>query len=333
MKKLTKLFILPLAILTLAGCGKVAVLENGQEAVATTDEGNISAEDLYEKLKTTYGKSVLTDLIDNVILDAKYEETDEENEYIEKQIDSLKENATQSNVTYEYLINYYGFENNEEVEKYFRLTYRRQTAVEDYLSKNITDKEIENYYKNSIYGDIKVKHILIEADILDGMTTEEQEEALSKALKTAKDVIKKLKNGEDFDKLAKEYSDDTSTSSKGGDLGWINTDEMEDAFEEKAFALEKEKYTTTPVQTSYGYHIIYKTDEKDKPKLKDVKEEIISTLVKEKLSADATLYYTTLEDIREKSGLKIEDSKLKSAYDEYMKDLISKANSSSTSNS
>jgi len=321
MKKLTKLLILPVAILSLVGCGKVPVLENGQEAVATTTVGSISANDLYDKLKNTYGNAVLIEMIDTLILEDKYDETDDEKEYVKEQIAELEEVAESNGMTFISYINYYGFEDKEAVEEYFVLNYRRDLAVNDYVKSTIKDKEVEKYYKENIYGDIRVKHILIEPETLTGMTTEEIADAKKEAEKTAKDIIKKLKDGEDFDKLAKEYSDDKSNSDKGGDLGWFNTGEMEKEFEDASFELKKGKYTTTPVETSYGYHIIYKTDEKAKPELKDVKEEILDTLVEEKLANDTTLYSTALEEIRKDAELSIEDSFLKDAYKDYLKQL------------
>lgn len=330
MKKLKKILILPLIVLILAGCGKVAVLKNGQDAVATMKEGNIAVEDLYTKLKENYGASTLIELIDTMILNAKYDKvTDDETKYVENQIASIKESATSAGKTYQYILNYYGFETEDDLKVYLSLNYRRSDAVNEYLGKNLTDAEIEKYYKSSIYGDIRVKHILIAPESLDGMTSEEKEKAETDALKEAKDIIKKLQNGEKFDALAKKYSDDTASASKGGDIGWFNTGEMDKDFEIAAFALKKGNYTTTPVKTSVGYHIIYKTDEKNKPALKDVKEDIMTALVKEKLAADASLYYDTLDKIRKESKLSIEDDFLKNAYDTLVNNQKTAATSSS----
>lgn len=321
MKKLTKLLIIPAVVLSLVGCGKVAKLENGQDAVVKTSAGNISAEDLYDKLKTTYGDVVLMDLIDTLILNEKYKETDDEKEHVEKQIKELETTAENNKMTFLDLINYYGFKDKEAVEKYLVLNYRRDLAVKDYIKSTIKDKEIKKYYDDNIYGDIKAKHILIEADTLTGMTAEEIEKATKEAEKTAKDIIKKLNNGEKFDELAKKYSDDKANASKGGDLGWFNTGEMEKEFEKAAFDLKKGSYTKNPVKTKFGYHIIYKTDEKDKPKLDSVKDKILDTLVEQKLNEDKSTYYEAMEKVRKNADLVIEDSFLKDSYNDYMDKL------------
>lgn len=326
MKNLKKILILMLITVTLVGCGKIPTLENGQEAVVTLEEGSISADSLYKEIKDKYGISVLVDLIDETILSAKYEDDDEEKEYIDEQIESIKNSATE-NMTFEQILAYYGFESEDDLRDYFSLTYKRNKAVNEYVAGTIKEKEIKKYYEDSIYGQINVKHILIEPETLDGMTTEETKEAEEKALKEAKEVIKKLKNGEEWDTLAEKYSDDSSNAKKGGDLGWISTGDTESEFEEAAFALKKGSYTTSPIKTKYGYHIIYKVDEKEKPSYEDSKEGIIDTLVENKLSEDKSLYYTSLKQIRKDSKLEIVDSDLKKDYDTYMSNLISQASS------
>ena len=331
MKKIGKICILTCLMLGLVGCGAIPTLKNGEEAVATLDKGGVSADSLYSKLKSKYGAQEFVDLLDTEILNNKYKEDDSEKEYLNNQIKELKSSAEKNKISYSELLSYYGFKDDDAVKDYFRLTYRRDKAVNEYVKKDIKDSEIEKYYEDEVYGDIKAKHILIAPDTSDDMTTEEKEKAEKEAKKEAEDIIKKLDDDEDFEKLAKKYSDDSATAKKGGDLGWISTGDMVDEFDSAAFKLKKGKYTTEPIKTTYGYHIIYKVDEKDKPKLKDVKDEAISTLVKNKLNEDKALYYDTLEKIREDAGLKFKDDELKKAYREYVSNQKKQATSSTDS--
>ena len=322
MKKITKLLILPLVIIPLAGCGKIPTLKNGEEAVVTLNKDKgISANELYEELKNTYGKNIIVDMIDKIILNDMYKETDEEKEYVKGQVEQYTKNAEQYGVSLSYLLSYYGFQDQEAFEEYLKLSYRRNLAVKDYIKKNISDSEIKEYYDNNIHGDISAKHILISPEVLDGMTSEEKEAKEKEALDKANSIIEKLNNGVSFDKLAKENSDDDTNSKDGGDLGWFSTGEMDENFEKVAFALKKGEYTKTPVKSSFGYHIILKTDEKEKPKLSKVKDGILEKLAEQKLSDDSTLYYTILEEIRNDNKLKITDSNLKKQYDSYMDNL------------
>lgn len=327
MKKVNKIITLVLFITLLAGCGKtIPTLKDGTQAVATIDGESISTEELYQVLKTQYGKDQLINLIDKKILEKKYETSEDETSYVKEKVEEMEKYASQYSTTVDSLLQaYYGI-SLEQFKEQTALNYKRELAVKDALKETITDKEIEEYYDKNIFGQINCKHILIAPETLDGMTEEEKEEAEKKALEKAKSIIKKLDKGEDFDKLAKKYSTDSSTKNDGGKLGWFKYDDMLEEFSEAAFALKKGKYTTSPIKTKYGYHIIYKIDEEKKPTLKDSKDEIISELVTNKLSSDSTLYYKTLEDIRKNANLEIVDTELKKAYDNYMSELKTKTN-------
>lgn len=328
MKNWKKILTLAIILVAVVGCGAIPTLKNGEQKVASLDEGGVSADALYSVLKTKYGAEMFVDLLDTEIFNKEYKADDAEKEYINSQIKDLKSSAEENKVSFEEMLAYYGFADEDAIKEYLTLTYRRDLAVNEAVSKDIKEKEIKAYYKDEVYGDIKVKHILIAPDTTDDMTTEQKEAAEKEAKTTAQSIIKKLKNGESFAKLAKKYSDDSSNAKKGGDLGWISSGDMVDEFDAAAFALKKGTYTTSPVKTTYGYHIIYKVNEKSKPALKEVKEDIIESLVKEKLSEDPTLYYNTLEDIREDAGLKFNDKDLKVLYNKYMSKLKDQAKSS-----
>ena len=206
-----------------------------------------------------------------------------------------------------------------------RLEYKRTQAVKDYVLNNVKDDEIKKYYDEKITGEIKVSHILIRSEVDSDATDDEKKKAEENALKEANEIIKKLESGEDFAKLAKKYSDDSSNASNGGDLGYIDSETIVEEFWNAAKDLEKGKYTTEPVKTEYGYHIILKTGQKKKPTLKSVKDEVKEKIRDQKLKDDTSIYYQALVEIREKAKLTWNDTDLKKAYDDYMNDLIEKA--------
>lgn len=322
-KNKTKLIIgLVLISLFTSGCS-VAKLSNGQDAAFKIGEDLISVDDLYTQMKNKYALGILLDMADEKILNKVYKETDDEKEYLASQIEQIeyyyKSYYRESYNSYEaFIYANYGVDTNDALKELFRLDYRRTEAIDDYVESIITDKEIQKYYDDKIVADIKASHILITADYKDGATSDEKAKAEEEALKKANEIIEKLKKGEDFAKLAKEHSKDGSASN-GGDLGWFNKGEMTAEFEEAAFKLKKGAYTTTPVKTIYGYHIILKTDiaEKKKP-LEEVKEEIIKDLSEEKKEKDTEIGNKALVKLREKHNLSIEDSELARQYKNYI---------------
>ena len=313
--------------LLLTGCGKEIEVKNGSKVAVSTKEEKITATDYYSKIKES-NISTLLDMIDTSILEKKYKKTEDEDKYVEDQINQIKQYYGSDEATYQNVIkSYFGVENENELKTKLRLEYKRNQAVADYIKDNLSDNEIKSYYDSEISGELKASHILIAVDAASDATDEEKKAAEDKALKKAKDIIKKLDKGEDFAKLAKKYSDDKATASKGGDLGYFTAEEMVEEFSNATKDLEKNKYTKEPVKTQYGYHIILKTGEKDKPKLEDAKDDIKEKLKDEKLNADSTLYYQTLMSVRDEHEIKWNDSALKKAYQDYMNKLIENMNS------
>ena len=320
MKKL--LVSMLLVVLLLTGCGSNAKLSNGQEKVVGLTEGDISVDDLYQEMKSKYALNVLINMIDTKILDAKYKEDDEEKTYI----DNMK---GQTELYYKYiysqqyssynqfLLAQYGVSSVDELDPVFRLEHRRNKAVKEYAKSLVTDKEIQNYYETKIVGDMKVSHILITVEKTDESDTEATQAAKDAAYQKAQEIIAKLDDGEDFAKLAKENSKDSSASN-GGDIGYFNDGDNEEAFFNAAKKLKVGEYTKTPVETKYGYHIIKLTDKKEKDKLENVKDKILDALGEEKQKADENMSYKALIKLRKDSKIEITDKDLKKQYENYL---------------
>ena len=332
MKKIVKVTASAMAIcLLVTGCGNNAELKDNN-TIVKTDEGTIKADALYEKLRDKYGISMLVDLIDHQLFDEKYKTDNEEEETIDSQIEQMKSQYNNDQEAFEAAITQYlGVEDEDELREMLSLEYKRNLAIEDYVKKSITDDEIQKYYDDEVIGDMKVRHILIRPDTNDDMSTEEKTEAEEKAKKEAEDLIKKLDDGADFEELAKKNSDDTGSASDGGLIDYFNKDDnMDEAFLNASIDLEEGKYTEEPVKSSFGYHIILKVDQKSKPKLKKVKDDIIQTLTDDKLNEDATLRYNALVEIRKDAGIEFKDDSLKKDYDELMDQLIESVSSTNS---
>lgn len=332
-KKKTLLFLSLLLIVAFitTGCGKETDLKNGAKVAVSVDSGKFTASEYYDEIKTD-NISKLVNMIDKSIFEKKYKKSNEEDEAVKKQINQIKQYYGKDESTYKNVLqSYFGVESESELEDSLRLEYKKNLAVKDYIKKNIKDDEIQKYYNENTYGQVKASHILISSKVKDNATDEEKTKAENKAKKKAEKIIKQLNEGADFKELAKKYSSDDATASNGGDLGYFNLNDMTEEFSNAVKKLNKDEYTKEPVKTTYGYHIILKTGEKDKPKLKKVKSDIIDKLTEQKLNNSKTLYYETLMDIRNENGIKWNDDTLKKAYEDYMNNLIKQANSSKNS--
>ena len=90
---------------------------------------------------------------------------------------------------------------------------------------------------------------------------------------------------------------------------------MVEAFETAAYKLKVGSYSSSPVSTEYGYHLIYVYDQKEKASLEDAKAEITTTLAKKKVDEDTTMEAKAL---REEYKVTFYDSKLKESYERYI---------------
>ncbi|MBQ9018929.1 MAG: peptidylprolyl isomerase [Bacilli bacterium] len=304
------------------GCGKEIEVKNGSKVAVSVKDEKFTATEYYEEIKEN-NISTLIDMIDHSILDKKYKSDDAEKNEIDNQIEQIKSYYGDDENTYKSVIQqYFGVEDEKELREKLSLEYKRNKAVEDYIKENIKDDEIKKYYEENVFGQLKASHILISVNVSEDASDEEKEKADKKALETAKKIIKDLNQGKKFKTLAKKYSDDKATATNGGDLGYFNATDMVEEFSNAVKNLKNNEYTKEPVKTQYGYHIILRTGEKDKPTLKEAKDDIKDKIKTQKLNDNKALYYESLMDIRDKNKIKWNDDKLKKSYDKYMNKLI-----------
>lgn len=306
------------ALILLTGCGKVPKLQDGKEIVASIDGYDLTAEELYEKLKEASGLNTIINQIDEKIIEKEIGDSKDAKEYADNQIKSLKLQAELYKIDFndEFIQQNYGYKNESELKKAIEISYNRNEVLENFLQKKLTEEEINEYYNKEIYGEMTVKHILIEPDVDDNATDEQKKEAEEKALEKAKDLINQIKDGADFDTLAKENSDDTGTASQGGLFANFTKQGVVSEFFDASLNLKNGEYTTTPVKTTYGYHIILKVSQNEKPKLEDVIDDVKETLVQNKLQEDNTLSVTAWDEIRKEHNLSINEDSIKKDYED-----------------
>lgn len=119
---------------------------------------------------------------------------------------------------------------------------------------NITPTEVYDFFNNIpadslpyFNSEVEISQILLAPQV--------NETEKNKAFEKIKNLKNQLENGEPFENLAKKYSDDPGSGSKGGDLGWVKRGTFVPKFEAAAYTLKKNEISDI-VESEYGYHII-----------------------------------------------------------------------------
>ena len=115
----------------------------------------------------------------------------------------------------------------------------------------------------------------------------------------AKEVISQLQKGEKFEKIAEQRSKDPGSKDKGGDLDWASPVNFAKPFSDAMVGLQKGKFTPTPVQTQFGWHVIMLEDvrETKAPSYEEVKPNLTQR-------AQGLLVEKHLADLRAKAAIK-----------------------------
>lgn len=192
-----------------------------------------------------------------------------------------------------------GFDGRDDVQENMELLVENFLTLE-YLNKviagkvTVDEKELQDYYEKHKAGfttpeSVRASHILIKAP----KTASEEVQAEARA--RIEDILERVKVGEDFAKLAGEYSEDPGSRKKGGDLGFFGRGTMVPEFEKAAFALEPGQVSDI-VRTNYGFHII-RFEEKKEPSVQPfaaVRDKLLQALTVEKKKKAVDAYVAGL---------------------------------------
>jgi peptidyl-prolyl cis-trans isomerase D len=132
-----------------------------------------------------------------------------------------------------------------------KLAYAELSLADVAATIQVTDENLRERYEKDKANYIsperrRGRHILI---TVDGATTDAQASAL------ARQLYERIKGGEDFAALAKQFSKDSASAKDGGDLNWSTREAIDKTIGDKLFAM-KEGELSEPVKTQYGYHVL-----------------------------------------------------------------------------
>ncbi len=275
------------AALPLLGRAGRALAADEGPVVLTVNGEAILGGDFYQQLDKRAGRQVLEQMVLELLIrqaarEAKLSVTDNE---VKKEVERLKANFP-TDQEYQAALAKYGLTEQELNGQVTTNLLLKKLGEKDV---KVTEDDVKKYYEQhkEQLGEpakIRARHILVDT----------REEAAA--------ILKSLKDGADFAKLAQEKSKDPGSKDKGGDLGFFEKDQMVPEFAEAAFAL-KTGQLSDPVKTQFGYHII-KMEERIEAKpaaYADVKDKIRSELV----NARAKSPDQVVNELREKARLDI----------------------------
>ena len=252
------------------------------------------------KYKDELKKSILNQMIQEEVVyqEAKKENLEAKQSDVDSKFKQLKASIEKDKDYAKFL------KDNNIDDEFLKTQLKKDLSIENYKNKfdketEISEEAMKKYYEDnkSQFTEDKVRasHILISTVDKDGK--ELSPEKKKEAKKEAEEIYKKVKAGEDFATLAKEYSQDEYSAVNGGDLGFFEKGQMVPEFEAAAFGLKKGEVSEI-VESQYGYHIIKVTDKVYKEETFD---EAKSDIQKE------LLYQKYLEKVKElEASVKIE---------------------------
>ena len=201
-------------------------------------------------------------------------------------------------------------------------------TLQDALNITVADSEVEQFYTNHSADfeqpeQAHVRHILLMT--IDPATRAPlPEDQIQSKKKQIDDILKRARAGEDFAKLATQYSEDPGSKDKGGELPPFGRGEMVPEFEAAAFTLNTNQISDV-VTTAYGYHIILLLDKipakklalADKVPSPDKNTMTVADKIKDFLTQQKTekLAQPYLENLKKQAGVEILDPDLKAAME------------------
>ncbi|RSK26319.1 peptidylprolyl isomerase [Bacillus sp. HMF5848] len=268
-----------ITIFSLSACSENNAQDS--EVIVETKAGNITKDELYDAMKERFGEGVLRELIYSKVLAEKYEVTDEE---VDEKVNELKE---QLGASFDMAMEQSGFKSEEQLKKTIRVGLLQEKAAFDGIE--VSDEEIQTKY-DELVPEIRASHILVDEESV------------------AKDIKQQLENGASFEELAKEYSTDTGSAEKGGDLDFFGPGQMVPEFEEAAYALEVGE-VSEPVKSQFGFHVIKLTEKKEIQPLEEMREQLENEIRQSKVSPPDV--EAKVLDLVDNADVKILDNELK----------------------
>ena len=162
----------------------------------------------------------------------------------------------------------------------------------EYIKREVVDKiaipenELKSYY-DSHQEEFKTPEMVRARHILIRVSPSSTDQEKKKAREKTEEILAKIKKGEDFEKLATQFSEDPGSKQRGGDLGFFPRGRMVKSFEDAAFSLKPGEVSGI-VETQFGFHIIKLEEKKEAgvEPFETAREKIRQKLLQEKMKTE-----------------------------------------------
>ncbi|MEG0264502.1 MAG: peptidylprolyl isomerase [Erysipelotrichaceae bacterium] len=291
--------------------GKTA---DGKDVIAEVNKKNITADDVYNNLNESMSGSIAYLYFERLVADQAIKTT----ETMEKDAAAQAESYTQQ------VMQQYGeLEGKKYLQEGLKSIGYGEDELNEYFLHYIKVEKLQNNYiekhLNELFPPVyEAKHSRVMSHILVKMV--DANNPTAEELKKVAEVEKALSEKQDFAKIAKKYSDDTGSKTKGGNLGYADSDTNYVApFKEKAFAMaqgEVSDWVRVSDASYNGWHIIKcdTTDMKAIMKDKNAKTGLYKAVTEANPKLKSQIIWNTSKDLK----VEFKDKKLKKALMENM---------------
>ncbi|MBR7153924.1 MAG: peptidylprolyl isomerase [Paludibacteraceae bacterium] len=198
----------------------------------------------------------------------------------------------------------------------FRYVYPLEEAVYNTPVGQVSKPFRTQYGFHIVLVEEERDHLEVKASHIMKMVPVDSLDAIKKA---QIDSIAKIVTPENFAEVAKAESDDHGSSARGGDLGWFGKGMMVKQFEEAAFSM-KNGEISEPVRTQYGWHILYKEDERGIQPLDSMRAQIQRQVMRDERAKEADKSFIRKARAEYNLPAEMSDAEVKTYVDEHLEE-------------
>ena len=292
-------------------------IKDADKEIINVNGKKLTNQNLYDSMMTNASYAPYLDVLDYKFLTEKYKG----DERLKKIIDSNYAQMEEANKDMKNIFALFGVDNKADYLKKSGVelaAYRELAAMDTAYDKIFTNAEKDYIYENRFSGQGKIYHILLSPKISANDANDESKinEAKAEALQRGEEVVSKLDGGASFSDMVKQYSDDRLT--ENGLIGDYNINSAREANLDPnvipaVFKLKNKEYSN-PIETDYGYEIVYIEYSKEKQSAEELRNDIARILYDMYQGNNQNTANYAVMMYRQNNGINFKDNVLSRTY-------------------